>query len=82
MPGPYSWYWGVVSRRARFGGHEEKTYLGLSVAVRPELGRLSQQATTEPGAVPLPLVRDNLDFEAATLGAAAAYLAGANPRVH
>ena len=31
------------------------------MAVRPELGRLSKQAATEPGTVPLPLVRNNLE---------------------
>lgn len=54
------------------------TYLRLGVAVRPELGRLSQQAASEPRAVPLPLVRDDLHLQATTPRTSAAYLTGAD----
>ena len=54
------------------------TYLRLGVAVRPELGRLSQQATSEPRTVPLPLVRDNLHLQATAPRTSATHLTGAD----
>lgn len=54
------------------------SYLRLGVAVRPELGRLSQQTTSEPRTVPLPLVRDDLHLQATAPRASAAHLTGAD----
>lgn len=39
------------------------------MTITPKLRRLSQQRTPEPGPMPLALVRDDLDFEAAGFGA-------------
>ena len=46
--------------------------LGLGVAVTPELRRLTEQRSTEPWAVSLPLVCDDLYLQTTTLGASAA----------
>ena len=58
------------------------TNLSLGMAIRPELGRLAEQAAAEPGAVALPLVRDDLHLQAAAARAAAAHLAGPDPGIH
>lgn len=51
------------------------------MAVGTELGRLSQQTTTEPGTMSLPLVRDNLNFQATRLSTTAANLTGSDASI-
>jgi hypothetical protein len=56
--------------------------LGLGVAVAPELRRLTQQAASEPGAVPLALVCDDRDIQTTAASTAAASLGGTNTSIH
>lgn len=52
------------------------------MAIAPKLGGLPQQAATKPGPMFLPLMRNNLDVQAAALGARpAACLGRPDPRV-
>lgn len=44
------------------------------VAVTPEFRSLAKQTTSEPWTVPLPLVRDDLHFQATTLRSATSRL--------
>lgn len=79
MLGPYSSYCHGISPQIWYLKQKRTlTHLRLGVAVRPELGRLSQQTTSEPRTVPLPLVRDDLHLQATAPRASAANLAGAD----